>query len=320
MRTAVALSLLAIPGTLTAPQARPIVVDAVFRILTGLGPAATPFCIHFLNQPRTATRTTTTTSTPVTTVLTTTFTSTLSAATNCDATTTTTVIVYPPPPVPPFRPSAAPVVKRAEAAEAVTVTVPPALAIFQPSIVSSACSRLGTVVFPYSATTTRTLTRTAPLSTATNTISTDFNLCYTTSTITINPAVAAETGGPAQSYSRAMCQKIYALFRCADFHAERSESRDRFKHIKDCATFESGLYCEEWRRVHAPDEDEIDKDCPECRGERPQEPVVYHKSEAVRPPYQLNADQEAKGEDFQDIGANVALQPANSSFICRVPV
>ncbi|KAK0627427.1 hypothetical protein B0T14DRAFT_563234 [Immersiella caudata] len=147
MRSAVALSLLAVPGTLAAPQAGPIVVDAVFGILTGLGPTATPFCIDFLNQPRTATRTTKTTSTPVTTVLTTTFTSTLSAATNCDATTTTTVIDYPPPP-PPFRPSPVLVIKRAEAAEAVTVTVPPALAIFQPSIVSSASLRLGTVVFP----------------------------------------------------------------------------------------------------------------------------------------------------------------------------
>jgi hypothetical protein len=66
-----------------------------------------------------------------------------------------------------------------------------------------------------------------------------------------------------------MCQKIHAIFRCAAFHERHSEPKERFKHIKDCAAFQQGIDCKEWRTVHEPDEDEHNQYCPECLGLRP---------------------------------------------------
>ena len=98
-----------------------------------------------------------------------------------------------------------------------------------------------------------------------------------------------------------MCQKVYALFRCADFHDRPGQVRDRFKLIRDCAIFRDGSSlsgCGEWRRVHDPKEDDPDEYCPECRGKRPPEfetPSRGRRAEATARPddqlgYQLCGD------------------------------
>ncbi|KAK1754609.1 heterokaryon incompatibility protein-domain-containing protein [Echria macrotheca] len=86
-----------------------------------------------------------------------------------------------------------------------------------------------------------------------------------------------------------MCQKVYAIYRCADFHESKGQTRDRFKYIRDCAVFRDGLSpsgCGEWQRVHDLQEDNPEDYCLECLGKRTPELPKSHE-EPQRPDDQL---------------------------------
>jgi hypothetical protein len=71
-----------------------------------------------------------------------------------------------------------------------------------------------------------------------------------------------------------MCDDVFAEFACAARHAERGEERTRLKHIARCQRAihsETGQACADRDNAHVAQEDEPEKDCPECRGETPPE-------------------------------------------------
>jgi len=71
-----------------------------------------------------------------------------------------------------------------------------------------------------------------------------------------------------------MCDDVVARFQCAEKHEERGEDPLRMKYHAMCDTSRNNNapICAAPRdRTHVLQEDEDDKDCPECRGETPPE-------------------------------------------------
>ena len=71
-----------------------------------------------------------------------------------------------------------------------------------------------------------------------------------------------------------MCEDAVAEFKCADRHEERGEDRERLKEIKRCKDSresETGAACAVRGKAHDWQDDDPDRDCPECRGETPPE-------------------------------------------------
>lgn len=71
-----------------------------------------------------------------------------------------------------------------------------------------------------------------------------------------------------------MCDDAVAEYACADHHEARGEDRTRLKEIHKCLAAQNsttGVACAARGRSHDWQDDEPDKDCPECRGETPPE-------------------------------------------------
>ena len=69
-----------------------------------------------------------------------------------------------------------------------------------------------------------------------------------------------------------MCDDAFAEYKCADMHEQRGEQRIRLSHIMRCAqasNSESGAACAVRTEAHDTQDDDPNKDCPECRGETP---------------------------------------------------
>ena len=72
-----------------------------------------------------------------------------------------------------------------------------------------------------------------------------------------------------------MCQDVNAVFQCFAKHQDLNNPEGLvLKHIARCDTaVQAGITCPPGQRdiAHILQEDEPDKDCPECRGETPPE-------------------------------------------------
>jgi len=112
-----------------------------------------------------------------------------------------------------------------------------------------------------------------------------------------------------------MCKKVYALFRCADYHEQISASRNRFKLIRDCKVFQDGGFCRKWQRVHSREEGEPDEDCPECRWMNPQDLRAWRAASGAA----VVHPGAGQGYDKKTLASKQVIRASSSIFAsCRV--
>ena len=67
-----------------------------------------------------------------------------------------------------------------------------------------------------------------------------------------------------------MCEDIYAKFKCHEKHEEAGEDGTKKKHILKCVQGTQAT-CAVRTSVHDTSEDDLENECPECKGETPPE-------------------------------------------------